>query len=525
MAIKNITEDVLLSQVVGVPIGNQEADIMFDLNQFFIEYNRDATPVNTYYPILQKRMPGKLSNVEISGTMRTNYVGVPKSSSSHGYSFIQVGKQSTGIANAIGGYGIAWKPLTAPATGQLSYTIEEVRHTGSGSYSIKLSVLTPTGGLKGKMGYLRIPYRETGGHIFVPVQFGEYAGDLLYENCLIGNEELMAYAMESEELYVYMTKPNVYVVDFASTINDIRTWDEMDDEMGFLSFITCGVADIRANIKYDFKMTIGENSGLVFTLSTGEEELFSLSTGVRIPLYEMSGAEDADSIGISVYGTGGRKWYYDNIRIADNSPSFPYLYCSFSREGRRDEVYVRATTRGYHETETGGVKIYIATSEGEWELIGGHQSIAMQTISSDVIDLNDHIYRNRVHVIIMATHSGSALGNSTIEIDDISIENNESISVPIGGCIDAYIESDTIEEEFAFTTDADTGGIQIDNSIYGIVYIKELVRNGVNMIQGIDYTFIANEYTLTARGEINILTPYPMEDVVISAITDRKSVV
>ena len=512
----NFTPATLLPTAAGTTPGgttitpsDQATNVRFDFNQFFIEYNRDQTSVNTYFPILMKRMPGLMNNIEISGSMQTDYTRLAGVSSTHGYSFIQVGKQSQGTANALGGYGVAWKPILESSVSDLEYIVTNIKHSGTGAYDLTIQAPGwPTGGFGQEVGYLRIPYRETGNYIFVPVQFGQYGAGYIVSKCLIGNEELMEYAIGAGNMSLYMTRPNVYIVDFTSSVHDISMWDNMDDEMGFLSFINCGVADIRPNIRYQFMMNISEDNGLVFTLNMGETELFRLTSAARIPLYEISKVEYADAIGISVYGTGGRKWYYDDIRIANKNNQYPYLYCTFTTEGLRDEIYINAAARGYTDNSDRGVTIYAAQSDGKWANIGAHISESMETISSDVISLADYTYRNKVHVLILGMYPGDETGNSYIEIDDISLENNESISVPLGGCIDAYIEADTIEEELAFTTNPYNGEINIDNSEYGIVYIKKLYRDGVELFYGRDYTIIANEYTFTARGTISILTPF-----------------
>lgn len=523
----NFTPATLLPTAAGINTGgstgvpaDQAVNVLFDFNQFFIEYNRDQIPVNTYFPLLLKRMPGLMNNIEITGNMQTDYTRLPGASSAHGYSFIQIGKQSEGIANALGGYGVAWKPILEPSIGNLEYIVTNIKHSGTGAYDLTIQAPGwPTGGFGQQVGYLRIPYRETGNNIFVPVQFGQYGSSYTINKCLIGNEELMEYAMGAGNMALFMTRPNVYIVDFTSSIHDIGMWDNMDDEMGFLSFINCGVADIRPNIRYNFKMNISEDNGLIFTLNMGETELFRLTAAARIPLYEISKVEYADAIGISVYGTGGRKWYYDDIRIANKAPEYPYLYCAFTKEGLRDEIYINVAARGYTENSERGVTIYAAASDGTWENIGAHVSASMETISSDVVKLADYTYRNKVHVLIMGMYPGSEVGNSFIEVDDISLENNESMSAPIGGCIDAYIEADTVEEEFIFRTHPYNGEIYIDNSEYGIVFIKKLVRNNVDLLYGIDYTLVANEYTFTARGIISILTPFQDQIITVVART------
>jgi len=493
--------------------------LIFDVNKFFTEYNNSNVPVNSYYPILQKRMAGELSNIRIAGTMRTNYSGVVGASATHGYSLIQVGKASSGLANALGGYGVAWKPLVGSAADTSAHDVSTIKKVGTGQYDITLSSPYPTDpqvGFAQSSGYLQLPYRGTYTFVFISVQFIDYKSDGSTIRCLSGNTELLDSLTGYTNVALYLVRPNVFIVDYTSSVNDINLWDNLSDEMGFLSFLNCGVANIQPDLDYDFTLTITEDDGLEFSI---DEPAFSISAPARIPMYEYVTAEDTDSVGISVYGTDGFKWYYDNIRISNMAEQYPYLYCQFSTEGLRDDIYIKTTARGYkgEGTET-GMKIYACTSAGEWEMIGYNTGESMQSVSSDVVKRSDYTFRSKINVIIMGTPPGDAEGNSSLDIDTVSVENSESISTHLGGFVDSYIDAPCIEKNYELEPNADTGTLYIDNRAEGIVHIIGLSREGLALAPAIDYVAGLDEYSYTCRGSITIATRYRDGTITVKAL-------
>lgn len=502
------------------PSPRQQSQITFDVNKFFAAYNDSALPINSYYPIMQKRLAGGMNNIKISGTMRTSYSGAVGASATHGYSLIQVGKSSSGLANALGGYGVAWKPLTGNTADTTAHDVSSIKKAGTGLYDITLSTPFPTDpqiGFGQTLGYLQLPYRSTSTYVFVSIQFMEYKSDGRTIRCLSGNTELLDSMTGSVNVAIYLVRPNVFLLDYTSSVNDINLWDNLSDEMGFLSFLNCGVARIEPNLDYDFNLTITEDNGIEFAI---ESPAFSISAPARIPLYEYVKAEDTDSIGLSVYGTDGYKWYYDNIRIASMAEQYPYLYCQFTTDNLRENIYIKTTARGYKgEGAEAGMTMYACTSTGEWDKIGYNVGGTMQTITSDVIRRDDYVFRQKINIIVMGTTPGDNDGNSTLEVDTISVENSESIAMHLGGFIDSYIDAPSIVKEYSLEPSAATGTIYIDNSTEGIVHIIEMTRDGLMLAPSIDYVIGLDEYSYTCRGSITIATRYRDGLIGIKALT------
>lgn len=495
---------------------NELQELRFDVNKFFSEYNASQIPVNAYYPILQKRLAGSLKNISIEGNMMTDYSGSPGESATHGYSLIQVGKASSGLANALGGYGVAWKPLVGDSIDSNSYDVTFIKKVGIGEYEITLTAPYPAGGFPLETGYIQIPYRDTSTFVFVSIQFLDYLEDGLTIRCLSGNIELMDSITGYENVAIYMVKPNVFIVDFTSSVNDINLWDNLSDEMGFLSFVNCGVANIQPNLDYKFTLTITDEGGIEFAI---EDPAFSITGPARIPMYEYVAAEDTDSIGISVYGTDGYKWYYDNIRITNLEEQYPYLYCMFTTDKLREEIYVKAAARGYKDggLDT-GMKIYVCNSLGEWILIGYNTGETIESIVSDVIVRDDYTFRGTINVILIGSNPGDFEGNSILDVDSVSVENSESVASHLGGFVDVYIDALCVETTFTEDIDTETGSVYVDNASRGIVHIIEISRSDLVLTPGIDYTLGLDQYSYTCRGSITIATKYSDGDITIKAL-------
>jgi hypothetical protein len=502
------------------PRPQQPQQLIFDVNKFFAEYNNSTVPVNSYYPILQKRLAGGMSNLRIEGTMRTNYTGVVGSSATHGYSLIQVGKASSGLANALGGYGVAWKPLVGSPADTSAHDVTLIKKVGTGQYEITLSSPYPSEpqvGFAQSSGYLQLPYRSTSTYVFVSVQFLDYKSDGSTIRCLSGNTELLDSLTGYTNVALYLVRPNVFIIDYTSSVNDINLWDNLSDEMGFLSFLNCGVANIQPNLDYDFTLAITEDNGIEFSI---DDPAFSVSAPARIPLYEYVAADDTDSVGISVYGTDGFKWYYDNIRISSMAEQYPYLYCQFSTEGLREDIYIKTTARGFKgEGVEAGMKIFVCTSAGEWEMIGYNTGETMQSVVSDVIKREDYTFRQKINIIIMGMTPGDAEGNSSLEVDTVSVENSESIATHIGGFIDSYIDAPCVVKTYDLVPNADTGTLYINNSTEGIVHIIGLTRDGLTLAPSIDYVAGLDEFSYTCRGSLTIATRYRDGIISLAALT------
>lgn len=520
MSIKNIDNNFIDADQAGhIPVQDQASgtglDLLFDVNTFFSEYNRDGVPISSCYPILQKRMTASLKNISVSGTMMTTYAGTGNAVASRGYALIQVGKASSGIANALGGYGVAWKPLVGSSTDTTEYKVSNIKRVGVGEYNITLTNAYPEGGFVPTSGYMQIPYRSTSTMVFVSVQFLEYLSDGKTIRCLSGNAELIDSMTGYTNVSIYLVRPNVYIVDNTSSINDINLWDNMNDEFGFLSYLNCGIANIRPGIDYEFNMAITEDNGLEFTIDALS---FSISSPARIPMYEFVAAEDTDSVALSVYGTEGAKWYYDNIQITSLDSQYPYLYCSFSTEGLRESIYIKTTARGYAGEGDTGMRMYACRANGSWELIGYNTDGTMEAISSDVIQRDDYVFRDRINIILIGMNTGGAEGNSVLEVDWVSLENSEAISTHLGGCIDAYIDAQCTEVDYTVALDPETGLAYLDNAELGIVQILKITMGTRELNQYMDYLLAIDEYSYTCRGSIAIKTPYLEGNIVVRAL-------
>ena len=525
MAITNQTNVTVLPSATMNNVqssANATPTFMFDIHKFMEEYNSEQRPVSAYFPVMQKKIPGLMSNVAISGTMSTDYVPKAEHGEQHGYSFIQIGKVSDGVANAMGGYGIAWRPLTGYGDeAVVGSPIASVKKVGNGEYDITMTSSYTPGGYTQSMGYIKVQYKTTGNYIFVPVQFGTYNSDgITINRCLIGNTVDLSETASANTYSLYLVRPNVYIVDFPNSIGDVSNWDSINSDAGLLSFVSSGVADIRPNNRYVFSLIYGGDGALVARIyeSDGITEVVSLNAAARIPLFDFVDRDKADSFGISVYGTCGKNWYYDDIRIAGTTEQFPYLYCAFSPENIRDTFYVSATMSG-DGSGGSGAKLYVAEDSGDWDMVGYTSASSPTLITSQVLSKDDYLYDGKINVLIVGAAPGDDAANGYIEIDDVRIINSESIGSHIGGCVDAYIDADTIEEEFTVTTDA-SGVAILDNSEYGIVHIIDIKNASTELYPSIDYILGLTDYSLTTRGSIVIKTKYASAtEITVKALT------
>ena len=161
MAITNQTNVTVLPSATMNNVqssANATPTFMFDIHKFMEEYNGEQKPVSAYFPVMQKKIPGLMSNVVISGTMSTDYIPKAEHGEQHGYSFIQIGKVSDGVANAMGGYGIAWRPLTGYGDeAVVGSPIAIVKKVGNGEYDITMTSPYAPGGYTQSMGYIKVP--------------------------------------------------------------------------------------------------------------------------------------------------------------------------------------------------------------------------------------------------------------------------------------------------------------------------------------------------------------------------------
>lgn len=511
-----INQAIPISPSVGDPnaLPSTNVKIRFDVAKFFENYSDggDGSLAETYNPVCQKNIGQVLqNNIEIRGKFRTNYD--PVESSTHGgYSYITVRKPTSGKADAITGYGIAWRPSSFDAT-KLSLT-----GIASGT---TVTLTTGDGTNLGSNTVAFISNIIDDKTYYVPFEF-ERTDDVL-SNCAFPTNIAPSGSVE-----ILVCEPNLFIVDNDLINGDMYMNNFIEFPGNTLAYIRSAIVKIEKDTDYYFKLQISSDNAIDFYLETVESLLDTadakISCGARTPMSEYIGTSNMNAFGISVVDTTGYRWYYDDILIRRLDGEYPIGYFEFDVSTLTDmvQIYLKGYGTGYGGD---GLKIYVWETELEtWEQVGENTfSTASLSISNDV-DKNLYAADGTLKVMIRTAYPSGVDTEATLNIDYIDVRGSYNSGVHIGGCVDVMIDDANLVSGTLDVTPDTTDYINIiDFSDRVVVWISSVVVKdsspSIALLEGVDYIWIHNNenYERTDRGQ-NIIkfNPSITSDVTIS---------
>ena len=244
---------------------------------------------------------------------------------------------------------------------------------------------------------------------------------------------------------------NVYLVD-SNPLNSDLMFNEsfLLQNAGENTFLATAKGVIATNTQYSFRMDIGLNYTIDLWIWPTSEGGLNVN-GVNTIHIAHSGFEPkslGDHFGISVLGTKGGEWYYDDLRIESiaslHTAALYKLKADTSTFADGTEVTAKFYGYGYDGTTYGAVAYIYKPLTSSWELMGSNLSTNTTPTNNTLISKTftmGSAYRDISDFVqILVTTPLTGLTASEVSTYYVSLSNVSPAGIHIGGKSDVYIE-------------------------------------------------------------------------------------
>jgi len=474
--------------------------VQFDITKFNTLISQLGIPTENYSPVVQIKLDSTLQkNIEITGEFRTNYD--PLLTNGHGgYSYITVRKSSSGKADAVSGYGIAWRPS--------SYNIDNL--TLEGNYGGTTITLSDAGAGDLYIGDHNVAFIKTtilGQVHYLPFEFSRTSGSDNLTDCIFP----AGATPDDGSVTIILCEPNLFIVDNDMVNTDLVGGKFFDFPGNSVAYLESEVVNIAPNTQYYFKMTIGNDNTLDFYLETSEAALATatakISCGARTTKAEYFNLNNMDAFGISIVNSEGSQWYYDNIRIAKVGEEYAVNYFEMDVSSISDimQVYLSAYASGVGGN---GLSLYAWNIGDEtWDEIANNTYSSLALTISKNIDKDDYVEDNTLKLMVTSTYPSDSTTASKISLDYIAVKSAYNSGAHIGGCVDIYIDDNYIKSDTKDVVPDSSDFINVIDFGRAVVWIDKIIIKGsspeVELLEGSDYIWIKNNpnYMNSSKGQ------------------------
>lgn len=296
---------------------------------------------------------------------------------------------------------------------------------------------------------------------------------------------------------------NVYLVDNNILTDDMPIrLDNMIIEENINNFLAYGISNIESNVTYKFGLEIDSTWGMkvcIYSGSAAGSPNFSsaydaatnvsgyiMSLGSRLDGYEPQSS--GTHFGISVLGTDGHDWVYDDIRITSIVDGYvASLFKLYADPAHFNETAgARLTMIGAGQGSPGqyGMAWYIwSNAESSWELMATNSGSSTATSVFDIAVISGYLDgSNYINVMAIVDDAAS---DGQLNIDYVKLSTTPASGIHTGHMTDIYVHAPTaITRQTANLTGITGNIVELDTLTHPIYQIEEVYYTAGGPVYG-----------------------------------------